>query len=260
MREFISIAKAYELMRVNLVSEALIGITSLIAILVILKKFSEAYKDAFKDGKKPADIKEVFELFYIYISMAAIIILAPPIFSLIEKGFGEVQDEFVDRYSGDLNMSAGKAITTYETNYVKDQYKDAGIMDYVNPGKAISTVADGFFNGAFYMALLYANKYVFYFFAAGRYLYLLMLQVVAPLAVVCFLSKDLKQYAFNFLKHLTICYLMIPFFFLAYAFAGKISEVFIVNLDHYGKMALIITFVLKASLLKKAQTFVRELF
>jgi len=189
LNDFSSITKVYTEIHKNILSESLIGIATFIALLVIIKKFINAYKAAFSDTK-PADVKHFFELFHIYIYTIVIIISAPVAFSVVEKGLSKMQDEYVNKFSGDVDMSVDKAVQQYETNYVNEELKDSD--------NSILTEALATWWASktewFYTALLYATKYTFFFFAAGRYLYLLLLEIVAPLAVVCFLDDSIRQH------------------------------------------------------------------
>lgn len=254
LKDFTSIITVYNDMHKNIMSQSLIGIAIFIAVIVVAKKFIHAYKEAFGDSK-PANVKHFFELFHIYLYTIAIVVTTPVAFRIIEKALGEMQNEYISRYSFDVDMAADQAADKYVADYMKEELskKDKTM---------ISVGLSYFWAGAqknIYTALLYATKYLFYFFAAGRYLYLILLEIVAPLAIVSFLDDKLRHYGENYLKHLLVCYLMIPAFLLANRMGVMLGQTFIESLNSFSILALLSGFVFKLGLLKKAQSYVEKL-
>lgn len=254
LKDFSSITSVYAAMHKDVVSQGLIGVATFIAAIVVLKKFYNSYKEAFSD-EKPANLKHFFNQFHIYIYTLALVLGTAPMFTIVEKGLSQMQDEYIAKYSGDVDMAVDDAVKQYEENYMKEELKDQD--------KNILTVAlASWWEGKqewFYTTLLYATKYIFYFFAAGRYLYLLLLEIVAPLAIVSFMDDSLKQYGITYLKHLTVCYLMIPAFLMANKMGVELGQYFIESLNSYSIMALLCGFIFKLGLLKKAQNYVEKL-
>jgi len=254
LSDFSSITTVYADLHKNILSQSLVGIATFIAVIVVVKKFIVAYKSAFGDTK-PANVKHFFELFHIYIYTVAIVTVTPIVFKVVEKGFGEMQNEYIAKYSGDVDMAVDKAGDTYVADYMKEELN--------RKDKSLISVGLAYFwadkQKWFYTLLLMATKYTFYFFAAGRYLYLLLLEIVAPLAIICFLDDSLRHHGITYLKHLMVCYLMIPAFLLANQMGVKLGQVFIEHLNSFSIMALLCGFVFKVGLLKKAQNFVEKL-
>ena len=73
------------------------------------------------------------------------------------------------------------------------------------------------FNIAAYTILLYATKYIFFFFASARYLYLILLEIVTPIAVILTWTRKTRHYTHAYLKNLFVCYMTIPAFLIANA-------------------------------------------
>ena len=48
------------------------------------------------------------------------------------------------------------------------------------------------FNIAAYTILMYATKYIFFFFASARYLYLILLEIVTPIAVILYMDEKTR--------------------------------------------------------------------
>lgn len=249
-----SIESFYTTIHKDILSESLIGIATLIAVIVILKKFINAYKEAFSDSK-PADVKHFFNLFHIYIYSFAIVSAAPAMFTVVEKGLGKMQTEYISKYSGDLDMAVDDAVKKYEQDYIQDDVENSD-------DDMVSTALSSFWarqEAHIYKFFLFLTKYVFNIFVTGRYLYLLLLQIVTPLAIVSFLDDSLKQYGMNYLKHLLICYLMVPAFLLANKFGVELGKTFIENLNKYSLIAIFMGFIFKLGLLKKAQSYLERI-
>lgn len=81
-----NVISAYEAVKMNGVSQGIIALCSFIAVIIVIQKFVTAWKEAFSEGDKPVDMKQFFKLFYIYIYVFAIIMVAP--FAFTRRGNG----------------------------------------------------------------------------------------------------------------------------------------------------------------------------
>lgn len=251
-----NIITAYDAVKYNGVSQSMIWLCTFIAVLVVINKFMTAYKEAFTDGDRPADLKHFFNLFYTYIYVFAIIIVAPFAFSIVEKGLGYVQDELISYYQKDIDLSIDEAIITFTQDYIEDVQRQSNWF-----GQQLQEVIMLPINIGAYTILLYATKYLFFFFAASRYLYLILLELVTPLAIVLFLSKDTQHYTYNYLRNLFICYMLIPAFLIANTFGAIISDLIMhmVGQNKYSMLGLLLAFVFKLFLFCKAVKYTNQL-
>jgi hypothetical protein len=71
-----NVIQAYEAVKLNDVSKGIIALCTFVAIIIVIQKFVTAWKEAFSEGDRPADMKQFFKLFYIYIYVFAIIMAA----------------------------------------------------------------------------------------------------------------------------------------------------------------------------------------
>lgn len=167
-----NVTKAYEAVKFNGVSKSLIALCTFIAVLIVINKFVTAYKTACTEGDGQINAKKFFDLFYIYIYTLAIIMAAPFAFTVIEKGLGELQNEMIAYYQRDIDLSIDEAIVTFTKDYIEDVQRQNNWV-----GKQIDEVIVLPLVIFVYTILLYATKYVFFFFAAARYLYLILLEL-----------------------------------------------------------------------------------
>ena len=252
-----NVISAYEAVKMNGVSQGIIALCSFIAVIIVIQKFVTAWKEAFSEGDKPVDMKQFFKLFYIYIYVFAIIMVAPFAFTIVETALGNIQNELISRYQEDVDLSIDEAIVTFTKDYIEDVQRRHNWV-----GQQIQEVIMLPFNIAAYTILLYATKYIFFFFAAARYLYLILLEIVTPIAVILYMDEKTGHYTHAYLKNLFVCYMTIPAFLIANALGSIIAE----NIMHmcgqnkYTMLGLLFAFVFKLFLFAKSVRFCRELF
>lgn len=251
-----NVVAAYEAVKSNQISQGLIWLCTFIAILIVINKFITAYKEAFSDNDKPVSIKHFFDLFYIYIYVLGIILLAPVAFNIIEKVLGELQNDLISFYEKDIDLSIDEAIATFTTDYIDDMQRR---NDWI--GKQIDEIIMLPINIALYTLLLYGIKYIFFFFAAARYYYLILLEIVTPLAVVFSLSETTRHYTHAYLKNLFVCYMLLPAFIIAQVFGNIISSgvMDMLGQNKYGLLGLLFTFIFELFLFAKAPKYVEKL-
>lgn len=249
------IESVYEGLRLTEPSQAITALATLVALFAVVNKFIKAYKEAFSDGEKPASARHFFNLFYIYVYCAVAIVFAPALFKIIEQILGLFQDEMVTRYEGYLNRGAVEEMKRYILEF-ETEVADAGFIE-----AAIMRLTQQI-TMSLYILFFGANKSLFYMFSAGRYLYLLLLQIVAPFAVISWIDESTRHYTQAFLKNLFVCYMMIPGFLIASTFSDELAINFSKWLGMESETNLVIvmlSFIFKFFLLGKAAGYVRQL-
>lgn len=194
-----NVISAYEAVKMNGVSQGIIALCSFIAVIIVIQKFVTAWKEAFSEGDKPVDMKQFFKLFYIYIYVFAIIMVAPFAFTIVETALGNLQNELISHYQEDVDLSIDEAIVTFTKDYIEDVQRRHNWV-----GQQIQEVIMLPFNIAAYTILLYATKYIFFFFASARYLYLILLEIVTPIAVILYMDEKTRHYTHAYLKNLFV--------------------------------------------------------
>lgn len=152
-----NVISAYEAVKMNGVSQGIIALCSFIAVIIVIQKFVTAWKEAFSEGDKPVDMKQFFKLFYIYIYVFAIIMVAPFAFTIVETALGNLQNELISHYQEDVDLSIDEAIVTFTKDYIEDVQRRHNWV-----GQQIQEVIMLPFNIAAYTILLYATKYIFF--------------------------------------------------------------------------------------------------
>ena len=181
-----SIISAYNAISNLPVTQGMILISSVICGLIVISRIVSGLQDAMQDGQ--IDIKSFFKLFSTYIYMLLAISLANPAFNLVEKGLAQMSDELVAKHQG--------AILAFKA--------EAEILIYT--------------------IVIYITKFLYMIFASARYLYLAILKVGTPIAIVCSIDEKTRHITETYLKNLFYCYIMLPCFLLTNNFGDQIIQ------------------------------------
>lgn len=240
---------------------SLIGLSVFLGIAYISRRIYLAYRDY--NGEKEKDIKLIFELIKEYAVITAIIVALPFGLRTIETVLADVQENVSKNFNASVELTATQAIAAeverYKSQYTPDENnRPTSFGRKILQTITLSSISNSFVGSSVNMFLLGITKYIYFFFCAGRYLWLLMLEVMAPVALVSFLDDDRRKTVFEpWLKNMMICYLLVPFFLLADVFGEQAIRVlaknsFIFQYNQTGLLATLGILVLKIALYKIA--------
>jgi hypothetical protein len=110
------------------------------------------------------------------------------------------------------------------------------------------------FPGAFVIARLlnaivmsvgvFLFKYTYTFFILGRYMWLLMLELVAPIAIVLCIHETTRSYFFTWIKNMIICYMLIPMFLLADIFSNEVAGFAMEGSANLGETSVLLVVII----------------
>lgn len=210
-----SIISAYNAISNLPVTQGMILISSVICGLIVISRIVSGLQDAMQDGQ--IDIKSFFKLFSTYIYMLLAISLAPVAFNLVEKGLAQMSDELVAKHQGVINENLEGVIADF-TNDKMNEIEEAGLVE----GAILSFKAE--FEILIYTIVIYTTKFLYMIFASARYLYLAILKVGTPIAIVCSIDEKTRHITETYLKNLFYCYIMLPCFLLTNNFGDQIIQ------------------------------------
>lgn len=236
------------------ISEGLLAVSSIICGIIILAKLVKAVQDSSQEGQ--IDIRSFFKLFHSYIYMLMAIILAPMLFTMVETALGTMSDELTNFHQGAMNKSFEEVIKDYGNQLEVD-------IQNSNPITAGLMIAFSGVQIAVYTVIVYIEKFIYSIFMSSRYLYLIILKIVTPIAIVCSMHESTMDISKTYLRNLFYCYLMLPCFLIANNFAealveGLTSEGGDTPLLRYSIPMMLLRILLKMFLFGKAFQYAKQ--
>ena len=253
-----NIKKAYStIIEKNEVGSGMYTVAALICIIILVNKFIAAYKEAYSgDAQRPINIKSFFTLFYTYFICAGIIIAASPVINTIEELLADVQTSFMAKFPGPKDVDGQAMYDELLKDFSSKVQEDSMI---------VSALESLFFPVYIFIEMLiyYLTEYLYFIFAAGRYLYLALLKIVTPIAVVCALSEQTRGITITYLKNLAICYMLIPSYLIANFFAETLSEAIVGSWEttsvNFDLLSLVVALIFKLALFSAASKYTWKL-
>jgi len=255
-----TIEEAYSMCYKSIELNASIGIVSAFCLIIMIKKLVSIYEKQ----KDEENARTFFEIARQYAKSVAFIIIFPFILPVAETALAKMQDKSNAGLQSSLNVSIEVAIKDHVENYIKKEKEDQSIIskavDKLNPVAYFKTMYFMWTLQACSICLLIL-KYMYFGFVAGRYLWLLMLQLIAPIAIICSLWEKTESITVAFFKNLTICYLLIPIYLVANLFGECVVIVVlkIVDINHFGLMGVIGMMIMKFAFFGKATKYAFKL-
>jgi len=243
-----NVEKAYKEMKTSALMECTIGLTSAIAVFLIVRRFMSLYNEARKDGKP--DIRHMTDIIYQYAVYVCIILALPFIIYFIEAILGQTQVALIKALGGEPKGAISTLVSEIEE--MQQRYPEGPSL--------FDSIPDifAYFNIMYVKPFLaWIVRYLYAMALSGRYLYLLLLEIMAPVAIVMMMDKETIGHFHSWTKHMIVCYLMIPAFILANALGDKI----VITLfdDPYALIAILASFFVKLYLLGQAKNLVFKL-
>ena len=234
--------KIYSHLKTSAVLSSTIGITMAVGAFLIVSRCIRVYKAAYSTETGRPDMKALMDMLSTYAYYMVIILALPFVVSFVEKIMGSAESNLFEVFGKEPNGA-------FQTVYT-----DAVQMATDLP-EGPSMVTDGFGMIAQYVLTMWMRpsaamliKYLYCTVMVGRYIYLLMLEIAAPIAIVCLLDEKTQTHFYAWLKHMFCCYMMLPAFMIANAFGDAMVLTFFDN--PYSFVSMIFQFIAKLYLFK----------
>ena len=200
----------YTSLRTNELISVSLGVVSAIAIILILKKIIEVYRSAYSNKTGHPDIKAFLDLIYEYAFYLLIILALPYIIQTIESVLGGLETKALT-ILGDSPKEGLEVMSRDLTEFQKTYNEGVSLFD------PLITIFNYLLCFLINPVISLVYSYMYSVCALTRYMYLLMLEIAGPIAVICLLSKTTDHYFYTWAKNMLVCYLMLPMFMLAIA-------------------------------------------
>lgn len=234
-----SIETVYRSVKSYIVYDSFQTIMTGIVLFLVFNKLWDEYQKNIGGGKR-FDMGAYWGQAKIYIIVCFIASSSGVIFNLVESLCTDLQDYLITGMGGD---SSTKSIDTMvelvraQESRITSQEVDGFSFDTANPFyvaicKVLSGVAMGI--GVFIF------KYTYTFFILGRYMWLLLLELVAPIAIVLVIHEGTRSYFYSWVKNMILCYMLIPMFLLADKFGNEVSLSILSGMEAAGSITTLV--------------------
>ncbi len=225
-----------------------------IIITTFVFRLVSVYKEMVSEGKG-FDAKHFYELGREYIFAIAIICLIPILLPILEKIMSSAADELTRSLveSGFYNHDS---VMFEPCSALLEKQMDKGLLgatlslpEFILDSALSMTV------GAF-MAKLY--DYITIIFICTRYLCLLLLEVVSPIAIALYYNQDTRNSFYTWVKSIFTCYMLYPAYVIASVFSDMIVKNYIINTSWPALVIIFFGLFLKFNMLKTVRSLVHR--
>ncbi|PHS04995.1 MAG: hypothetical protein COA88_12990 [Kordia sp.] len=211
-----------------------------LAIIITVWKIVKAYWQEMEQGKVK-DMKKFVTAFKPILPMMLVMAALPFIISLVESLFANLEANILDKtgsapevlsYMESADEEAAKMDEAYGLIWSVDQYLSYFMLTVLKP------------------IMIFIENYLFSMALAGRYVYLILLELIAPLAIVSLLFDKSHDIFWGWFKNMLVCYLLVPGFMIANYFADQMWNAFYDFNDDNGDLNFLFIIALKLFLYK----------
>jgi hypothetical protein len=240
--------EVYSKLKTEAVTTSMLGLTMAVAAVLIITEIWKIYREAYKNEHGKPDIRDLMNLIGKYVMYLAIITALPFIISIVEKLLTITETALLSAWGSKPDV--GLKVLEKETQLAEENLFNwqFSLSDPLNLN-ALFVGIDYALTAMLKPILYYAIKHLYIIALFGRYAYLLLLEIVAPLAIVCLISEKTQQHFYTWVKNMMVCYLLIPGFMLADSF-GNAAHIGIAEGDRFTFIPMIMIFILKLALFK----------
>ena len=232
-----AIEDAYTQTKGYIVYDSFQTIMIALVLFLLFTKLWEEYQKNIGSGKR-FDIAAYWGQMRIYVLACFIASSSGLVFSLTESVCADLQDALVTGINGDSSEAVNSLtqLVNKQEERVSSQMILGISFDEIGPLSFIYKALSGLLLGLG----IFLFKYTYTFFILGRYMYLMMLELVAPIAIVLIIHDSTRSYFYSWLKNMIICYLLIPLFLLADKFSNEFALALVSGQEMAGSVSVVV--------------------
>lgn len=232
-----AIEDAYTQTKGYIVYDSFQTIMIALVLFLLFTKLWEEYQKNIGCGKR-FDIAAYWGQMRIYVLACFIASSSGLVFSLTESVCADLQDALVTGINGDSSEAVNSLtqLVNKQEERVSSQMILGISFDEIGPLSFIYKALSGLLLGLG----IFLFKYTYTFFILGRYMYLMMLELVAPIAIVLIIHDSTRSYFYSWLKNMIICYLLIPLFLLADKFSNEVALALVSGQEMAGSVSVVV--------------------
>lgn len=247
------VEQVYQSIKTNNITLAVWTVAMAIAVVVLIVKGGKTLPKLIETETGTIDVRAFITAMLPFFYGFLVIIALPVIISTAEAAFSYIEQATMNG----IGAKQPKSISDALSQELAEKFANGGAWGLMTMD--ITEVFD--FIGILVFKPLFAmiDQWMFAGALAYRYMYLLMLELIAPIAVVGLISKSTESWFYQWCKNMLACYLLIPAFLLAISF-GEGLKGFLVTDGGITTFALFMVVVIKFGLIKQATSMVFKLF
>ena len=220
---------AYQAVKATGILTATYFIVGALAVVITIRKVLTEYWNGIVDSKDEiTDVKKYFDLLKPLIPYVLFLSAFPFIISLVESLFALMEENLLGKIGHSPVVDFDEYLKGIEEIYI-NKNRPRGMLGMMSSQIMIEDAIDYIKIYIIAPIMLMIDNYIFSFAIAGRYVYLLMLEVVAPFAILGLMYKSTEGMFFTWFKNMMVCFLLVPSFMIANLFANKIFEILVMN-------------------------------
>lgn len=245
---------AYLQIKGMIVVEGFYALVAGFVITTFVFKLAGIIKDMVHEGKG-FNAKQFYELGREYILCIALICIMPVLLDTLEAVLAYAADRLME------SLAAGGVynpdnIWKKPIEQAFDDLMNSDIIDIAVNG--LDTTFNSLLAGAVGSFGGVAYDYLMLVFLCTRYLILILLEVISPLAIACLYNSDTRSSFYTWARQMVGCYMLYPGFVIASVFSDLIVVNYVQQRPWSITLMVIFSFLLKLAMLSTVKATVNK--
>lgn len=245
---------AYLQIKGMIVVEGFYALVAGFVITTFVFKLAGIIKEMVHEGKG-FNAKQFYELGREYILCIALICIMPVLLDTLETVLAYAADRLME------SLAAGGVynpdnIWKKPIEQLFDDLMNSDIIDIAVNG--LDTTFDSLLAGAVGSFGGVAYDYLMLVFLCTRYLILILLEVISPLAIACLYNSDTRSSFYTWARQMVGCYMLYPGFIIASVFSDLIVVNYVQQRPWSITLMVIFSFLLKLAMLATVKATVNK--
>lgn len=245
---------AYLQIKGMIVVEGFYALVAGFVITTFVFKLAGIIKDMVHEGKG-FNAKQFYELGREYILCIALICIMPVLLDTLETVLAYAADRLME------SLAAGGVynpdnIWKKPIEQAFDDLMNSDIIDIAVNG--LDTTFNSLLAGAVGSFGGVAYDYLMLVFLCTRYLILILLEVISPLAIACLYNSDTRSSFYTWARQMVGCYMLYPGFIIASVFSDLIVVNYVQQRPWSITLMVIFSFLLKLAMLATVKATVNK--
>lgn len=245
---------AYLQIKGMIVVEGFYALVAGFVITTFVFKLAGIIKEMVHEGKG-FNAKQFYELGREYILCIALICIMPVLLDTLETVLAYAADRLME------SLAAGGVynpdnIWKKPIEQAFDDLMNSDIIDIAVNG--LDTTFNSLLAGAVGSFGGVAYDYLMLVFLCTRYLILILLEVISPLAIACLYNSDTRSSFYTWVRQMVGCYMLYPGFVIASVFSDLIVVNYVQQRPWSITLMVIFSFLLKLAMLSTVKATVNK--